>query len=89
MTFEVLLHRDVRKYLTALDRDEERRCYDALKRCLKDDPRTRRSGCDVKVLHGRGRRAYRLRVGDHRVVYVVAGDEVRVVEAFRRGRGYR
>ncbi len=32
---------------------------------------------------------YRLRVGDYRVVYIVVRSEVKVIEIFVRGRGYR
>lgn len=89
MAHPVHLHRDVRSYLQDLDRDEEQRCYDTLKRCLPEDPFHARAGCDIQPIHGRKRRAFRLRVGDHRVTYVVREGTVLVVEAFHRGRGYR
>ncbi len=87
MKHPVLLHPDAVKYLDSLSQKERRRIYQALKG-LGEDPYTGRSGCDIKRLRGKHKTAYRLRVGDHRLLYVVVEGEVLVEEAFRREKGY-
>ncbi|MCI0498021.1 MAG: hypothetical protein L0Z54_07005 [Thermoplasmata archaeon] len=86
MSYSVLLHPDVARYLDSLPARERKRCYSGLKG-LEEDPYLPRSGCDVKKM--RGARPYSgLRVGKSRFLYVVSGREVLVEEAFERGRGY-
>lgn len=87
MSYSVFLHPDVIKYLDFLEDRERRRCYDSLKR-LEEDPYAPHSGCDIKKLVGKKKTAYRLRIEDHRFLYVIKNKEVFVEEAFRRGRGY-
>ncbi|MBI4393813.1 MAG: type II toxin-antitoxin system RelE/ParE family toxin [Euryarchaeota archaeon] len=55
---------------------------------LADDPLTSRPGVDVKRLQATKPPKNRLRAGRYRVVYVVAGKEVRVLEVFAREKGY-
>ena len=86
MKFSVFLHPDVEKYLDHLYDGEVKRCFQSLKK-LAEDPYKARSGCDIKKISGR-KIYYRLRVGDHRFLYVVKGNEILVEEAFKRGRGY-
>jgi len=86
--FLVSLHHDVVKFLDELSEVERKRCVDSLKK-LGEDPFTPRSGVSIKKLKGEKRTMYRLRVGDIRFEYFVDGKTVYVVEAFRRGRGYR
>jgi mRNA interferase RelE/StbE len=57
---------------------------------LKFDPFRARPKADIKNCgKHRGMVFYRLRIGDFRAVYVVEGNDVKVTEIFRRGRGYR
>ena len=42
----------------------------------------------VKKLRGKKKTAYRLRIGEHRFLYVIKSKDVYVEEAFRRGKGY-
>ena len=86
--FSVLIHPDVAKFLDKLSEEDRKRCVEALKR-LKDDPFTPRPGADIKKLKGRDKTMYRLRVGDFRFEYFIEGNTVYIVEAFKRGRGYR
>lgn len=87
MSYLIFLHPDVIKYLDSLEDRERRRCYDTLKR-LEEDPYIHRSGCNIKKLLGKKKTAYRLRIGDHRFLYVIKDTEVFVEVAFRRGKGY-
>lgn len=86
MSHSVLLHPDVEKYLDSLQDNEKRRCYESLKK-LSKDPFKPRSGCDIKKMSG-DKSFYRLRVGNHRFLYIVKDDEVMVEEAFKREKGY-
>ena len=86
MSFSVFLHPDVEKYLDSLEDNERKRCYETLKN-LSDDPFKPRSGCDIKKMSGE-EIFYRLRVGNHRFLYVVKEDEVLVEEAFKGEKGY-
>lgn len=85
---EVRLHPDVRDFLDELQDSDTERCEDSLK-MLGEDPYRSRPKCDIKKLKGKDKEMYRLRVGDHRFEYFVEEDVIWVVEAFRRGRGYR
>ena len=64
MSFTVLLHPDVEKYLDSIPDGERKRCYEKLKE-LAGDPFKRRAGSDIKKMVAR-HPFYRLRVGDHR-----------------------
>jgi len=83
MSRKVLLHLDVIKYLDSLEEKERARCYASLKR-LEEDPVT----SDIKKLHGKRGPIYRLRAGEHRLIYLLSGQEALVQDAFRRGGGY-
>lgn len=85
---EVRLHPDVRSYLDDLQDSDTERCEDSLKN-LSEDPYRNRPKCDIKKLKGKEKKMYRLRVGNHRFEYFTEDDKVWIVEAFRRGRGYR
>ncbi len=87
MNYQILLHPDVIGYLDSLEDGERRRCYSSLKK-LEENPLLPRSGSDIKKLTGKRKIAYRLRVGDHRFLYVIKERNVFVEEAFRRKRGY-
>jgi mRNA-degrading endonuclease RelE of RelBE toxin-antitoxin system len=57
---------------------------------LEFDPFRARPKADIKNCgKHHGMVFYRLRIGDFRAVYVVEGNDVKVTEIFRRGRGYR
>ena len=87
MSYPIHLHPDVIKYLDSLKDREKRGCYDSLKH-LEENPHTHRPSCDIKKLRGKKKTAYRLRIGEHRFLYVIKSKGVYVEEAFRRGKGY-
>ena len=86
MSFSILVHPKVHAYVALLSKVERTRCHGKLK-MLAEDPFTPRAGCDIKKLSSR-KNYFRLRVGPHRFLYLVEGNEVFVEEAFRRGKGY-
>ena len=84
----VLVSQTASRQLNALPANERRRLVKGL-RALEEDALRPRPGADIKKLEGTEPPKYRLRVGDWRAVYAVSDKEVRVLEIFRRGRGYR
>jgi len=88
MTFRVLLSETAVRQLRKLPADVRKRMANGL-RVLEEDPFRARPKADIRILEGTEPRKYRIRVGDYRAVYSVAGDEVKVIEVFVRGRGYR
>lgn len=88
MTFRVLLSETAVRQLRKLPTDVRKRIANAL-RVLEEDPFRARPKADIRILEGTEPRKYRIRVGDYRAVYSVAGEEVKVIEVFVRGRGYR
>ncbi|MFQ5910506.1 MAG: type II toxin-antitoxin system RelE/ParE family toxin [Thermoplasmata archaeon] len=88
MTYEVLLSSTAARQLRKLPKRERDRVVKVLRR-LEEDPLTPRPGTDIGALDGTDPKKYRLRVGPYRVIYAVMSTDVRVIEIFRRGRGYR
>lgn len=88
MTHKVLLSGTAARQLRKLPKRERDRIVKVLV-SLKEDPLTPRPGADIRVLEGTDPKKHRLRVGPYRVIYAVIGTDVRVIEVFRRGRGYR
>lgn len=86
--FDVEVSASFAKQFRAAPKEDQRRMRAALEK-LRADPRTARAGADIRALVGTDPPKWRLRVGAWRVVYAIEGRRVRVVEAFRRGRGYR
>jgi len=86
MNYSIFLHPDVEEYLDSLSQSERKRCFTSLKK-LADDPHKTRSGCDIKKMRGK-KSYYRLRIGNHRFLYVIIDNEVLVEEAFKRGKEY-
>ena len=85
---QVLISQTAKRQLEALQSKERRRVVKALL-VLGEDPLRPRPGADIKKLEGTDPPKYRLRVGDWRAVFLVESREVRIIEVFRRGRGYR
>ncbi|MFQ5919000.1 MAG: type II toxin-antitoxin system RelE/ParE family toxin [Thermoplasmata archaeon] len=57
---------------------------------LEEDPFQSRSGADIRLIWPHDDPPlYRLRVGDHRVLYFVMQGEVRVTEVLHRSKAYR
>lgn len=77
----------VEPYLRALSPSERRRLRKALQ-ALAGEPRP--EGLDIKLLETDpdGVRFYRIRIGPHRIVYSVRGQDVFVHRAFHRQEGY-
>ncbi len=58
-------------------------------RVLEDSPKKKRAGADIKKMKNANPEAYRLRIGDYRVIYSVENNTVWITEIFQRGRNYR
>ncbi len=88
MSFRVTLSETAVRQLRKLEKTDRDRIVRAL-RALAEDPFRPRPKADIRILEGTDPRKYRLRIGEYRAVYAVIGSEVRVIEVFARGRGYR
>ncbi len=87
MTYSVLVSRTFQKQFHSLDIEMRDRIRTALI-LLQDDPFTPRSGADIKPLVHTMPKKFRLRVGDYRVIYAVDEETVKVIEVFKREKGY-
>ncbi len=88
MRFRVTVSETAVRRLKKLPKDTGKRLARGLE-VLREDPFRPRPKADVLSLEGTEPGKYRLRVGDYRAIYTVIGDEVKVIEVFARGRGYR
>jgi addiction module RelE/StbE family toxin len=76
------------KQFSKLSKNLRNRIKAALKE-LENDPLEPRVNVDKKPLKGTKPQKNRLRVGDYRIIYLVEKKKVRVIELFKRSRGYR
>ena len=88
MSFRITLSETAVRQLRKLPKDIRIRVVRAL-RVLEVDPFHRRPKADIRMIEGTEPRKYRLRVGEYRAIDAVVRDEVKIVEVFMRGRGYR
>lgn len=88
MGFDVLVSRRFQRFFDDLDDQTQARLRTALD-ALGEDPYTPRSGADIKRLSNTDPVKHRIRAGVWRIVYRVEEEVVKVIEGFRRGRGYR
>ena len=88
MKYTILVSKTFQKQFHSLENDVERRIISALK-TLEDDPFHSRSGTDIKKLSHTEPTKYRLRVGNYRIIYTVEEKTIKVIEVFKRERGYR
>jgi len=56
--------------------------------CLEEDPYAPRAHADIRPLKDTHPQKYRLSVGNFRIVYVVLGNEVKILEILTRRKGY-
>ena len=88
MTFRVTLSETAVRQLRKLPSDQRNRVVRGL-RVLEEDPFRPRPRADIRTIEGTDLRKYRIRIGDYRAVYAVLGRDVKILELFTRGRGYR
>jgi mRNA-degrading endonuclease RelE of RelBE toxin-antitoxin system len=86
--YTVLVSATFQKQFESLDEDLQKRIKSALKE-LEKDPLRPRPHADIKPLAGTAPLKRRLRIGEYRIIYLVEGKTVKVIEVFSRGRGYR
>ena len=88
MTFRVTLSETAVRQLRKLPSDQRNRVVRGL-RVLEEDPFRPRPRRDIRPIEGTDPRKYRIRIGDYRAVYAALGRDVKILELFTRGRGYR
>lgn len=85
--YSVIVSRTFQRQFHSLQKQLQKRIKDALKE-LEIKPTQPRSGADIKPLTSTKPQKHRLRVGDYRIIYMIEGNTVYVIEVFRRSRGY-
>jgi len=88
MTFRVKLSETAARQLRKLPSNQRNRIVRGL-RVLEENPFRPRPRADVRPIEGTDPRKYRIRIGEYRAVYAVVGRDVKILEVFTRGRGYR
>ena len=88
MSYEIRLHPKAVRFFN--------RCNPATKeqlkskiRVLENHPKLKRSGADIKKIRDANPEAYRLRIGDYRVIYIIEEGIVWITEIMHRQKGYR
>ena len=88
MKYRIFVSKTFQKQFISLENDIRTRIISALG-ALEDDPFQPRSGSDIRRLSHTNPTKYRLRVGNYRIIYCVENRTVKVIEVFKRGKGYR
>jgi len=88
MTFRVTLSETAARQLRKLQSEQRNRIVRGL-RVLQEDPFRPRPMADIRPIEGTDPRKYRIRIGEYRAVYAVVGRDVKILEVFTQGRGYR
>ena len=88
MRYEVCIHQNAVIFLNTLSQKTKERLISKM-RVLEDRPKLKRAGADIKKIRDVDPEAYRLRIGDYRVIYAVEEDTVSITEIMLRGKGYR
>ncbi len=86
--YKVLVSRTFQKQFNSLNKSIQKRIKAGLKE-LEQDPIKARPNADISPLSGTKPQKHRLRVGEYRIIYLIEKKTVRVIEVFKRGRGYR
>ena len=86
--YSVVVSSTFARQFRKLPAPEKERIRSALKK-LGIDPYHARTGADIKSLSGTNPPKYRLRVGNYRIIFAIGNTEVKAIEVFIRGRGYR
>lgn len=86
--FDVVVSATFVKQFRSLAKPAQKRVRAALD-ALAVDPLRPRPGADIKQLHATDPPKHRIRVGELRVIYLVEGRRVKVIDVFARERAYR
>lgn len=85
--YEVLVSASFGREFRTLPKAAQRRIRAGLD-ALREDPAKARPGADIKRLVATDPPKHRLRIGAYRVIYVIEGRKVKVLDVFARERGY-
>ena len=88
MSYEIRLHPKAASFLSKRNQATKEQLKSKIK-ILGNHPKLKRSGADIKKIRDANPEAYRLRIGDYRVIYVVEDGVVWITEIMHRQKGYR
>lgn len=83
--YKVLVSRTFQKQFNNLSKYFQKRIKTSLKK--EDNPYD--SDMDIKPLTETTPQKHRLRIGNYQIIFVMENEVVKIIEIFRRGRGYR
>ncbi len=86
--YKVLVSRTFQKQFNSLNKSVQKRIKAGLKE-LEEDPKRARPNADITPLSGTKPQKHRLRVGEYRIIYLIDKKTVKIIEVFKRDRGYR
>ncbi len=86
--YKVLVSRTFQKQFNSLNKSVQKRIKAGLNE-LEEDPKKARPNADITHLSGTKPQKHRLRVGEYRIIYLIDKKTVKIIEVFKRGRGYR
>ena len=55
---------------------------------LQNDPFRSRPNCDIKLLKDTKPKKYRLRIGEYRIIFLVAKKDIKIIDLIKRETGY-
>jgi mRNA interferase RelE/StbE len=88
MSYEIRLHPKAASFLNRCNQATKEQLKSKI-RVLENHPKLKRSGADIKKIRDANPEAYRLRIGDYRVIYVIEESTVWITEIMHRQKGYR
>jgi mRNA interferase RelE/StbE len=88
MNYEIRLHPKAASFLSKRNQATKEQLKSKIK-VLEKYPKIKRSGADIKRIRDANPEAYRLRIGDYRVIYVIEEGIVWITEIMHRQKGYR
>ena len=88
MSYKIRLHPKTVNFLSKRNQATKEQLKSKIK-VLENHPKIKRSGADIKKIRDANPEAYRLRIGDYRIIYVVEKGIVWITEIMYRQKGYR
>ena len=87
MTYKIFISKTFQKKYKNLEPKDQPYVKNSLNG-LKIDPYNPRVKCDIKQLKNTKPRKYRLRVGNLRIIYIVDGKIIKIIDLIKRETGY-
>lgn len=87
MSYKIRLHPKAANFLSKRNQATKEKLKFKIK-VLENHPKIKRSGADIKRIRDANPEAYRLRIGNYRVIYAIEEGTVWITEIMHRQKGY-